>query len=372
MNTIARAKRLRFFHRIIWLVVIVAVLALLAFLTGPKFGAILEALTPPNLPKVTADKKQVWLEQNWTEQQRDKFHHMGQGTRTFPIPFDWFVNLEQPKSSPYSLLFGKKGKLVDSAYMQRFGFIRGKVSALNPYGLPIGFAATADQALPGIKERTTAVGLTCAACHTGHLVYNDTEYVIEGGPADTDLGLFRGALSAAMAQTLLSSKIPFFDGRFDRFARNVLKEKYSDTTKLQLARDFDEFITSQAAKGGDIIDVTEGFSRLDALNRIGNQVFSANLDRRKNYAPISAPVNYPHLWTASWFDWVQYDGSIMQPLVRNAGEALGVSAYLDVKSPLDEKRFGSSIPMNSLYWIENTLSGPPPYPNKKFSPARCR
>ncbi len=81
------------------------------------------------------------------------------------------------------------------------------------------------------------------------------------------------------------------------------------------------------------VDVTEGFSRLDALNRIGNQVFALDPHRYDNYVNLNAPVKYPHIWTSSWFDWVQYDGSIMEPLVRNAGEAMGVTAEVDFHAP---------------------------------------
>ncbi|MEL7154020.1 MAG: di-heme-cytochrome C peroxidase, partial [Pseudomonadota bacterium] len=79
--------------------------------------------------------------------------------------------------------------------------------------------------------------------------------------------------------------------------------------------------------------------------------------RRENYQAINAPVNFPHIWTASWFDWVQYDGSIMQPLVRNAGEALGVHANVDMTAPVDKGRFSSAVPIETLRWIERSLSG---------------
>ncbi|MEJ7604889.1 MAG: hypothetical protein WKF37_01130 [Bryobacteraceae bacterium] len=34
----------------------------------------------------------------------------------------------------------------------------------------------------------------------------------------------------------------------------------------------------------------------------------------------------PQIWDSSWFNWVQYNSSISDPLVRNIGEALGVRA----------------------------------------------
>ena len=85
--------------------------------------------------------------------------------------------------------------------------------------------------------------------------------------------------------------------------------------------------------------------------------------RYSNYVAINAPVNFPHLWTASWFDWVQYDGSIMQPLVRDTGEAMGVRARINTTAPDGQNRFSSSVPVSNLYWIEQALSGDNPFPD---------
>ena len=366
MNTLCDARIVHFWKVLKRSVIILAVIALIIFLNSSKFGAIVEVLTPPTMPDVTPSNERVWLDQNWSPETRARYHHISQGTRTLPIPYQWFVSLERPSSSLIGMLFADDVKLSDNEYLLRFGFIADEKSASNPDGLPIGFARTPTQPLPGLSERADAIGFTCAACHTGQFVHDGKQYVIDGGPATTDLGQLTEALGAALAQTALSSKLAVFDYRFDRFARNVLGERYSDTTKEELSGQLASVLEVLAA-GGDIIDVTEGFTRVDALNRIGNQVFAEDYPHRDNYAPINAPVNFPHIWTSSWFSWVQYDGSIMAPLVRNAGEALGVAAYLDTKSPLDEKRFGSSIPIRNLDWIENALKGEGFGPDVKYT-----
>ena len=38
-----------------------------------------------------------WLEQNWSLEDRHWFHHASQGTATFPVPYSWFMALEQPR-----------------------------------------------------------------------------------------------------------------------------------------------------------------------------------------------------------------------------------------------------------------------------------
>ena len=115
-------------------------------------------------------------------------------------------------------------------------------------------------------------------------------------------------------------------------------------------------------------DTEEGFGRLDALNRIGNQVFSQDFALsgvagfEKNLHAQDAPVSFPPIWTVPWLKYAQYDASIEQPLIRNAGEALGVTALLNLSSdyPADTL-FRSSVDLTNLLWIETLLRGPDPF-----------
>ena len=354
-------------RRLFTIIAVVFLIVLLSsLLTNSRFGALLEGLRPPVLPEVTRAKQQVWLNQNWSMDLAREFHHKSQGTHTIPIPLDWFLALEQPKGGLFGVPFGSEEKFADNDYLLRFGFIEGQVNEHNPHGLPVGFAPTPLETIPGAHNKQTALGFTCAACHTNHIRYDDVDYVIEGGPAQTDLGLLTQALAAAVGQTFASSKIPVFDGRFKRFAKNVLREGYNDTSMRALKQDLENLAIFLAGQPSEI-EIIEGFARLDALNRIGNQVFALDPVRYENYVAPNAPVAYPHIWTASWFDWVQYDGSIMQPLVRNTGEALGVRASLNTTAPAGEKRFSSSVPIQNLSWIEEVLAGDDPLPVKQFS-----
>ncbi|MCX2982498.1 hypothetical protein EYC98_16675 [Halieaceae bacterium IMCC14734] len=346
---------------------LILLIAAVDFLTGDKFGAVLEAMSAPRLPALPqiSDKDVVRLNrsQNWDEQTTAKFHHISQGTSTLPIPLSWLLALEQPASSLFTIPFGDRGKFSDNSYLLRFGFIEGEKSDLNPDGLPVGFALSQYESLEGINNSETVVGFNCSACHTSQLIYNNKRYIIEGGAAPIDLGQLTIALGAALGQTLVSSKFPIFNARFDRFAKAVLKDDaYTDKNAADLAVELEARVASLAEAPGEV-DVVEGFARLDALNRIGNQVFALDPKRYGNYVAINAPVNFPHLWTASWFDWVQYDGSIMQPLIRNAGEAMGVRATINTRAPKGEARFSSSVPLANLYWIEQALSGDNPFPS---------
>jgi len=368
--------------------------AVAAALGGSLAGcSIIEGLTPPTVPSYEEPKQAMWLNQNWTNNARYWFHHTPQGTQTIPVPYTWFMALEQPR------LFytGEPPMLRDPTYLARFGFIPSPASGSydqsasfvqegysedragpwtvpfdrqfyqgNPGGLPVGFALT-----DGQKDPTTGadlepmLGFTCAACHTGHLSYDGTDIRIDGGPAVTNLEALTKAIGVSLAYTKL---LPW---RFGRFADRVLGADHTEAQYDELKAQFNEVLSLQLAETGPLKDVPvkdapEGFARLDALNRIGTQVFYQDLwdysepgfDPKDNIARNDAPVNYPHIWSTSWFDWVQYDASIMQPMVRNAGESLGVSAKLNLTK--SENLYGSTVLVDELYWMEDLLAGRQP------------
>ena len=312
-------------------------------------------------------KKTVWLDQGVDKETLSWFYHKDQGTRTFGFPFKWFMALEQP-TIPW-LLFTNPGMFSDPAYLDRYGFIADTVIS-GKTALPIGFAegtpmldpTGAPWKNPRDKKDMNGVGLTCAACHTGSFTYNGTAVVIDGGPALTDLFKMKQGMGVSLFLTR------FWPGRFSRFADRILGEDASvddrETLKTQLdqvlkqykrVKDLEERVASQS--------ILEGYGRLDALNRIGNQVFSIDLNKPENYAGSSAPVHFPRIWNTPWFDWVQYNGSIMQPMVRNAGESLGVSAELNLTEP-SKGLYKSSVNIDALDEMEMMIKGKKP-PNAK-------
>jgi len=342
------------------ILVVIAIIYMVARISA-MIDSIGYSLTPPELPEYQDLETVNVNPTGWPNKRADWFHHASQGTATLPVPYEWLLALEAPKSSPWSILLGgDEGRFMDE-FILRLGFIKLGKTPYNPDGLPIGIAKTESIYFPGIDQKANAGGFTCAACHTGQVIHDGKRFIIDGGPAMTDLGLLTQSLGAALGQTALSSNLVLLNGRFKRFAERVLGSNYNIVTRGRLKDDLTKTM-GLLIKLSDTIDITEGFSRLDALNRIGNQVFSEDMDRHANYSPINAPVNYPHIWTTSWFDWVQYDGSIMQPLTRNTGEALGVSAYLDVAGP-DAQRFASSVNVPNLIRTEDWLAGEDPFKN---------
>src|SRR3954452_16194017 len=363
--------------------------------------SLLAQLLPPTLPVRAPVKTAVWLDQNWSTEDRHWFHHASQGTATFPVPYAWFVALEQPGIH----LFTRPGLLADSAYLERFGFlpspksVRADEASLDRFGyttsppagpipaplaglqptavenfdgLPVGFARLTGAVNPGTGQpESDKIGLTCAACHTGNISWKGTSLRFDGGPGMLELKQLERASGLSILYTVL---VP---GRFERFATRVLGPNATKAERVKLKRelgDVGDFLrntvmtTKAVLKAKSQKDTDEGFGRLDALNRIGNQVFYTDLAASglsgfgKNLHANDAPVSFPAIWTVPWLLWAQYDGSIEQPLIRNAGEALGVSALVNMSPEHpQEALFRSSVAVENLDRIEKMLRGPDPF-----------
>ena len=325
------------------------------------------------LPQYPPVGNPVWLDQHWTAEQRDWFHHADQGTQTFGIPYEWFIALEQPSPS-----LAAPGLLSDPLYLDRYGFIPDNTHPdnANPAkpGLPIGFAyggplkdSSGTPVLnPQTKAPLSSLGLTCAACHTGRLTYQNITILIDGGPALTNLDKFQNGVGLALWYTRW---MPF---RFARFADRVLGPGASLAAKSDLKAQLIQVLTEDQKihnleEKVKARTIEEGFARLDALSRIGNFVFSVDLDNNPvNFVAYSAPVHFPRIWNSSWFEWVQYNGSIEDPMTRNAGEALGVRAAVNLtgkNGPL----FSSRVRVDMLDQMEKLLAGKPPNLNIGFT-----
>ena len=353
-----------------------------------------------DLPTYPAVEKQVWLEQQWKPGAREWYHHASQGGQFPPminVPYEWFIALEQPVLS-----IGAAGLLSDQRYLDRFGYIQstsesgaydwrscaepddskgyesGKELLSWRHRLPVGFACSdrhKDPMLspdgrpwrhPATGETMGKLGLTCAACHTGRFTYGNTEFLVDGGSAMADVI----KLNTAIGLALIYTKLDWL--RFNRFALRLLgPDANNDVARAALHQQLDAVVErvailnkldSKANPDGD----TEGFGRLDALNRIGNQVFAIDLDKPENYVGSTAPVHYPRIWDLPWFDWAQYNASIQQPMVRNAGEALGTGSPIVLAgepsngAALTAPVYTSTVQFHTLFKMEDMLAGKQP------------
>lgn len=330
-------------------------------------AVVLYYVANPNLPRFEPPEQLHYLQQ-WSDEQRQTYYYTPQGTTVKGLRYDWFVALEMP--------FGSE-KFARPDYLARFGFLtdpKQRATSLNPGNLPVGFARHQDN-----ESGEHFLDISCAACHTGELRYQGQAVRIDGGAALHSLastvptlrgGGFGQALGMSMAFTY------YHPLKFRRFAQEVLGDRYAQD-RDRLRQDFKQVLDRLLATAANdwhrgLYPTEEGFGRTDAFGRIANTVFGDALDEA-NYRIANAPVSYPHLWDIWKFDWVQWNGSAMQPMARNVGEALGVGASLHLldehgQGVAEADRYASSVRLHDLYTLEETLKQlqPPQWPEAIF------
>jgi hypothetical protein len=277
----------------------------------------------------------TFVEQNWTEEQRDFFYFADQGSRL--INYDLFLHLEQADNNA---LFRA------DEHMQQLGFIPTKASDVNPDGLPIGLTRNGNQ-----------MGPTCAACHTQQITYQGTRLQIDGGQAFIDLPRFLDEITNALGATLADEQ---------KLARlqTQLHGKASEAEKAKVLAlvqtEYDKRLAYQALNQAATL---AGHTRLDAFGAILNQALAAT-GVKGNSNPLDAPTSIPYIWDTPQHDYVEWNGSQSNSgvgaLARNIGEVIGVFGHVDTQP---SKRFGifdggydSSIQAKTLRQLEKTVA----------------
>lgn len=350
------------------------------------------ALLPPPLVAERPQKGCAWLDQNWSAEDRAWFHNVSQGTATFPVSYDWFQKLERPEISPFDLL-ARRGLTSDPDYLARLGFMAPrdcdpKAGSDKPKGygtLPVGFAVLKGGTDPTTGEEfAEGLGLTCAACHTGHIFYKGFELRIDGAQAMIDLQNLERIIGLSICYTAKAPwrKDRFIDAVLDSATRR-LDYQARDKVATGIKRICDNEVFGKVTAERNIlarqhmVHTEEGFGRLDALNRIGNQVFHDNLanplkpeepavaedkgglsqaQMDANFSAHTAPVSFPPIWDVPNFSWAQYDASILNPDIRNIGEAMGVTAKINMTNP-ERPLFASTVHVAEIARIESMLQG---------------
>jgi hypothetical protein len=308
----------------------------LFLLLGFSSGPVAQAPSPSGTP--------TYLDQGWTDTQRQQFYTTTQGSQL--IPLAWFLALERPGSE----------ELFVADELSRFGFLPNPKSSMNPNGLPVGF--TEDPNGGGWA------GLTCSACHTGQVEYRGTIVRIDGGPSSADVLAFVTELNASLQSTLSDT------AKFDRFAAKVAG---SDPRRQH---DLRNQLTRFAAYFSTFLDTSTpespwGPARVDAFGMIFNRTSAIDLSDatvwswfqplESNSQKPNAPVSYPFLWGTSRQDHVQWNAVAknkleFERLGRNIGEALGVFARVNIKKPtLLDAGYTSTVNIPNQLMIEETL-----------------
>ncbi|HEV7904298.1 MAG TPA: di-heme-cytochrome C peroxidase [Pyrinomonadaceae bacterium] len=296
-------------------------------------------------PAPTAQQDAAAATQGWTTEDRRAFYHTSQGTRV--VPYKWFLAVEEGG-------FAQQPFFTD-ARAARYNLIPDPDTTNNPDRLPVGL-------VKDVASDGEFISVTCAACHTGQIRFNGTTMRVDGGPAMTNLNGFFREMYEGIGRTLVN--LP----KFERFAQKVLGDRNSLIERARLREQMTKSLVGTFAKilqgkVKDLYPTEEGFGRLDALGRGGNLVLATGIGDEHNLAVGNAPVSFPHLWGTPSFDWVQWNGSIQQPMARNVGEALGVNTPVALKGdPAD--LFKSEVKIENVHLMETLLQKlqPPRWP----------
>ncbi len=284
-----------------------------------------------------ADSQDItYLQQNWSDEEREYFYFADQGSRL--IPYDYFLYLEQAENTQL---------LRNDENMVRFGFIPIPASKNNPDSLPIGLARNGDH-----------MGPTCAACHTQQITYQDQIVRIDGGQAFIDLNLFLSEITSSLKATLEDKE------KFIRFQQQILGANITDRQTKQLEQAIQSVYEKRANHMlANHSDVVSGYTRLDAFGAILNQALLATGEEH-NTSPPTAPTSYPYLWDTPQHDYVEWNGSQSNSgvgaLARNIGEVIGV--FGDIKTETTkwlgfiDGGYQSSIQASELRKLEHVVA----------------
>jgi hypothetical protein len=325
------------------------------------FASLLVALSIAALPTAAQSTPPPvgYADQGWTNTDRNVFYGTSQGSRM--MPYAWFKALRrQDVDAPFA-----------GDQLTRYGYLRNDDPTAT---LPIGFVVDGAGA-------TAQIGMTCAACHTGQLEYQNNGRTfalrLDGAPADVDFQQFLSDLTAASRATLDDA------GKFNAFAKAVLGAGATPTAAAQLKSDFAAWVK----QFGDFMDaslpktpaVPWGPKRLDAFGMIFNRVSARDLGVPANFRVADAPVRYPFLWNATKQDHTQWNGGVpnglyIQGLARNTGEVFGVFAeftprvvlYTGPVPWIDYRN--NSAHFGGLQTLEEKVATlrPPPWPRDVF------
>lgn len=337
-----------------WFRVVLVLIAVVGFAHFKLQQFVAPNLTQENIYKVR------YLNEGWTEKQREMYYYTPQGTELIGLNYDWLINFEMPFSHDL---------MASESNMRGWGFIvdpAQHANKLNRGNLPVGMTRHID---PASGQEHLDIG--CATCHTGELHYKGTALRVDGGQAVQGLstakpGEFITTLGATTFETLLN---PF---KWERFATRLVGDDKDKRKQLRddlwgFAGNLKRFLGS--AGNPKYYPVEEGRGRTDAVGRIANVVFGYDVDQPENYHVADAPASYPFIWDIWRFDWVQYTGFTNQAMARNVGESLGVLAPIKLVDKSDkvlpEDQFGETvIDIQGMHCVETILRDlkPPKWP----------
>jgi mono/diheme cytochrome c family protein len=300
------------------------------------------------------------LGQSWRAGPEGYWYGASQGSRLMPLA--WYRALQRADDgTPFA----------HRANLALYGFEFCDDQAKDP----IGFVVDDD------AKEGPAIGLNCAACHTGSLSDGKNSFIVHGGVARMDLQAFTTDLVAAMAK-LHGTNLPEVQGSrlWQSFRKAVLGEAASPEAERALYAEMTDWLAYRGEIQTSIKAGTHwGHGRQDAVQVILNTVAVLSDDpQRHGLPPASAPVSIPSVWLAPNSARVQWNGSSLKAkdvgisgpistgaMIRNIAEVIGVFAEVKLPSYAELARANyvdvkSSVRLENLIRLERALSELPP------------
>ncbi len=304
------------------------------------------------------------LGQIWPESARDVWYETSQGSRL--MPDTWYRALRRADDGT---------PLAARDNMQRYGFAFCDDKAVDP----IGFVLDSDAARP------PAIGLTCAACHTGTLTDGTHQMTVHAGSADMDFQAFTRDVFAAMRKVWAAPYEAAKDNPdWQAFSKAALGQDAGAPAQEALHKEVSNWLQYRRDIQASIEDGGNwGHGRQDAVQVILNTVATLSDSKVRGGLPAStAPVSIPSAWLAPHTARVQWNGSAFKSkdiglagpistgaMIRNVSEVIGV--FAEVKLPDypalasgDDLTVQSSIRLGNLIALERALAEvtPPKWP----------
>jgi mono/diheme cytochrome c family protein len=297
---------------------------------------------PLAAPRVARAGEPFYASQGWSAEQRLEVRQTPTGSQL--IPREWFLALEQPFA---------RAPFRDTGYLEGFGFLAENPTTTEPNPIPIGLVTE-----PG-PENVPFIGLNCAACHTTQIEHGGKKLRIDGGAGLLDYQSFIEAVSDALIATLRDAN------KMDRFAVKVLGQKDTPAARNALheaVRSRSEWLAGFVARNRPAHRA--GFGRLDALGVLANESLGTALGVTDNYRVPAAPARSPRLWLTPRLDWLQWNGGVQNPGVRNLAEGLGVFGRIEARTVPGGVSFHSTADLRGMQKIWERLDElkPPAWP----------
>ena len=318
------------------------------------------------------------LNQGWSAPEIEFYEHASEGTNLAPLEF--VLNLPDPAAP--------QARFVDRL-AKAYGFIPSPVSALNPHGLPVGFA---------IDERPTAfgdrayLGINCSACHTRQLSFAPAgggaprAIAVHGGPSLIDFPRFKQDLFDAILALLDN------DDLMQRFGQRMLGRAPSAAEAASWRAEIREFtgpvVMSRALmQKWQVAQADFGPGNLNALTQgnynnvgLGAWLATKGYGQPNAAAPLQprfeGAANYPPMWFSPSDTWAQWFVEIHHPGPRNWVQSVSTS---EVRPPKMIERLQGAVVLGSIHFdniarIQRSLEllRTPKWPADLFGPLDAR